>query len=273
MLVSNQEIRISNEKIIGNGNTVIGNGNKVIGNNNKIYGNNNKSIGNNNAIFGDCSKCVGNNNRLDGKSNSSVGNNNSLNVTSSNNDNKIKDMIHKQKKMNVFSSGKNSTQNFYSAGKLLNKFVNGVQTIKDGKNVTNSFTNTSNFTNTGTFIVGDDDDDDEIINSGNFTDTYNFVNENNIKNNKIIEKLDDKIEIPKEEEEEQIKEEDNVNEELICSICSIRKIKTVILDCKHSKLCITCSRAIMLKDGKVNDKIECPICRQNISKGIIKIFN
>lgn len=76
------------------------------------------------------------------------------------------------------------------------------------------------------------------------------------------------VEIPKEEEESIIKDE-NVPDELICVVCAERKINTVILDCRHSKLCIHCSRTIMSSN---KNKKKCPICRKIIEKGIIKIF-
>lgn len=76
------------------------------------------------------------------------------------------------------------------------------------------------------------------------------------------------VEIPKKELESTIKDE-SVAEEVLCIICSERRINTVILDCRHSKMCVTCSRRIML--GEIEQR-KCPVCREEIKKGIIKIF-
>ena len=71
-------------------------------------------------------------------------------------------------------------------------------------------------------------------------------------------------EIPGEEEEESMPE-DTVDA-LLCVVCRERKRTTVIRDCKHSCLCVTCARAVMSREPK------CPMCRKLIVKGIDKIF-
>lgn len=115
----------------------------------------------------------------------------------------------------------------------------------------------------------------DLVYIGNW---YNVNRDDNVYNNTTKIKKEEakikkeEIEIPDEEIEESIKEEDNINEEYICLICSDKKINTVILDCKHSKMCISCSRKIMLEDNKINKDAQCPVCRTHIKKGIIKIF-
>lgn len=62
-------------------------------------------------------------------------------------------------------------------------------------------------------------------------------------------------------------EEEKVNEENdLCSICMERKIVTVIVDCGHRCLCVTCSRTYQNHDNP-----QCPICRKNITH-IIKTY-
>ena len=69
-----------------------------------------------------------------------------------------------------------------------------------------------------------------------------------------------KISLP----EEEINELDTKEGEKECIICNERCVKTVIVDCGHSILCVTCSRTL-------KDKPQCPLCRVEITK-IIKIY-
>lgn len=71
--------------------------------------------------------------------------------------------------------------------------------------------------------------------------------------------------IPDEEKEESVE----LDESLMCVMCMERKITTVILDCRMSILCVTCSRKLMAN----KEMAKCPTCRKDIEKGIIKIFN
>jgi hypothetical protein len=72
------------------------------------------------------------------------------------------------------------------------------------------------------------------------------------------------MEVPKEEDEDV---DENLEENLKCILCCERKINSVIIDCGHSKLCITCSRKILFEFNRA-----CPVCRKEIKKGIIKIY-
>lgn len=73
-------------------------------------------------------------------------------------------------------------------------------------------------------------------------------------------------------EDEIIIPDPDPNEEIIdndvdaCSICMDRKIMTVIVDCGHRCLCVTCSQ---MYKNKLNPT--CPICRKNVTH-IIKTY-
>lgn len=75
----------------------------------------------------------------------------------------------------------------------------------------------------------------------------------------------DKIIIPDAEPNEEIVE-NNVD---ICNICMERKISTVIVDCGHRCLCVTCCQSY--KDKEKNKEVCCPICRKKITR-IIKTY-
>jgi len=76
---------------------------------------------------------------------------------------------------------------------------------------------------------------------------------------KIPKKIE--IQIPEEYEDEP---DDEKNDP--CCICMERGKNTVILDCGHVQLCVTCSREL------VKFKKECPFCRKKIEKGIMRIY-
>ncbi len=262
--------------IYGNNNTVTGDSNKIVGNNNEIKGDCNSIMGNNNKINGDCNSIVGNNNNMKGDCNTIVGNKNNskgdCNTKKDKNnnylyeDNKIIKQPHKNKTVfvsngNKFSSmGNNNQTNFFNNGRIMNQFVNGIQTIKDGIEIKNC-----------------EIPNDLEITTNNQFNIDSFFNNNLIQigsnNDRIIdltdkeEKKDEEIKVPDEEKEEDIKEEDKISEELICKICESKKVNTVVLNCGHSRMCISCSREWVIKQK--NKK--CPFCREDIKK-IIKKF-
>ena len=83
-------------------------------------------------------------------------------------------------------------------------------------------------------------------------------------------KNEPKMEIPEFEKEP---DESNLSSEQLCIICMEHTRKTLILDCRHTGLCIQCSRTLLLEpDGTHKDDPECPRCRAEIKRGIIKIF-
>jgi hypothetical protein len=51
-----------------------------------------------------------------------------------------------------------------------------------------------------------------------------------------------------------------------CIICMERSVKTVMIDCGHSVMCVMCCRKIMI-DGDQ----KCPICKATVSRAI-KLF-
>lgn len=107
-------------------------------------------------------------------------------------------------------------------------------------------------------------DKNKVSGINNVVSGKNNMNYNKKKNNKK-RKLSTTTQIP---DEEDVLDKD-ILEELLCIICMERKINTVILDCGHSKMCVTCSRVIIFGE-ETNRK--CPVCRKELKKGIIKIF-
>jgi hypothetical protein len=98
-----------------------------------------------------------------------------------------------------------------------------------------------------------------------FNSTVN-VNNNNASSSFTAKKKEEvkKINVPPSEKEE-IVEDGNV-----CVMCYEREIKTAILPCGHSVLCISCSRKIAFDKDEYT--ASCPVCRTPIGQ-IIKIFN
>ncbi|MHA1680176.1 MAG: RING finger protein [Promethearchaeota archaeon] len=72
--------------------------------------------------------------------------------------------------------------------------------------------------------------------------------------------------IPKEEPNEEDAPE-GTDDSLKCGICLSRRVATVIEDCRHSCMCVTCARKICEKATP-----KCPTCRKEIKKGIKKMF-
>jgi hypothetical protein len=64
-----------------------------------------------------------------------------------------------------------------------------------------------------------------------------------------------------------MEEKEGVEEKKDCMICVNKKIATIIIPCGCSKLCITCSRDLVLKYGHK----KCPCCNGKINK-IMKVF-
>jgi hypothetical protein len=62
-------------------------------------------------------------------------------------------------------------------------------------------------------------------------------------------------------------EEKIIDSNDLCIVCANRKVATIIVPCGHSKLCVTCSRELVL----THKNTKCPCCRQKITQ-IIKIF-
>lgn len=92
------------------------------------------------------------------------------------------------------------------------------------------------------------------------------INKDGDLNNGKVANMEKEPEIPEEEKEAEFA---GLDKSMMCSICMERKINTVILDCKMSVLCVTCSRQLM----KQKETQKCPICRKSIKKGIIRIYN
>jgi len=59
----------------------------------------------------------------------------------------------------------------------------------------------------------------------------------------------------------------NIPDAELCIICKDRKSCTVIIDCGHANLCITCVRHLVLDE----EITTCPTCRAKMTN-IIKIF-
>lgn len=72
-------------------------------------------------------------------------------------------------------------------------------------------------------------------------------------------------EIPDEEHEEEYIGDDT------CNICYIHRVKTVFVDCFHSKACITCSRKLVLDAKLKGERAVCSECRNPI-KAVKKIY-
>jgi hypothetical protein len=116
----------------------------------------------------------------------------------------------------------------------------------------------------------DTGDDYYILNKRKFKiveDKPNYIRNATIfyKNKKTsnIEIKDQGIKIPIGEDEKVGEDDKNA-----CVVCTENKINTVILDCKHSKLCIKCCTDILFSEKK-----ECPICMKKIEEGVMRIFN
>jgi hypothetical protein len=54
-----------------------------------------------------------------------------------------------------------------------------------------------------------------------------------------------------------------------CVVCFEREVRTMILDCRHSVMCIKCSRKII---NSPNLRKKCPICSTELQQGIVKIY-
>jgi len=76
------------------------------------------------------------------------------------------------------------------------------------------------------------------------------------------------MEIPEAEEEPSADED--TPEAMLCKICIERVHNTLVVDCSHACMCVTCARRVL---GEVKKKRRCPICRQDIVKGIRRIYS
>ena len=69
-----------------------------------------------------------------------------------------------------------------------------------------------------------------------------------------------------------VRANDNVPNEILCSICLENIRDTVILDCKHLSTCTTCFQKIVRTAIDQAQYPECPMCRCQIKEGGLKVF-
>lgn len=116
------------------------------------------------------------------------------------------------------------------------------------------------------------DDDDEDDDDDDDDDTLQITHEEFLEcvelgvTTRLSMMSNDQFSIPKEEENEQDAPDTTSNSEL-CIICLTRLKTTCILDCSHMCMCVTCSRHLVMKSVR-----QCPMCRKNIIKGIIRVY-
>jgi hypothetical protein len=241
--VNNTTIIGDCNSIRGNGNTINGNCNSVYGNGNTVQGDSTSLSGNGNTVFGDNTSLMGDGNTLYGSNNSAKGEGNQ--VKTSNN----------PKQINRPTTG---------GGPLIGKFVMNNSNIGglclQANNMTTSFrdgVHTSVVQN-GTLSNG--------IHSIPVNGTYVRYPSGRVTINGI--EVDWQA-IAKEKEKKSLLPEEMKNEPVIvdgekeCVVCFGRSIKTVIVDCGHAVLCVTCARENIR---------ECPICRKEVTQ-IIRTFN
>lgn len=244
--ISDSTIHESNIYVIGNRNTIYGTNVRIIGNYNKLFGGNSRVRGNHNKIYGDDNEIIGNwNEVIDGKDNRLEGNWNKAPTGCT----IVRKKSRKRKKRRILSQiDKPPTKRrrlSVSHGTL-------IQTCGDVCGGIGNFISfpiprisgiTRIFTNSMSSIP--------IVMPGM---TVNMTN---------IPKI---LEVPTAEKETSAP--DDTPNTMLCKICMENYHNTLIIDCSHACLCVTCS--IKLLEQK---KVRCPICRQYIVKGIRRIYS
>jgi hypothetical protein len=71
-------------------------------------------------------------------------------------------------------------------------------------------------------------------------------------------------------EPEKNKEEESIREGQECVVCMARAKNTVIIDCGHSCMCVSCS--IDVAGGKEVGKVKCPICQVEVTR-ILRVYS
>jgi hypothetical protein len=242
-----------NITIVGDYNTITGSNCTVIGNYNKVTGADSTVTGNHNNVSGMDCKVFGDYNNVNGMDSNVHGNHNNVsgmdcNVTGDKN--KVSGMNSNVNGVDNIVTGMNSVCNGASVG-----VKQRISTFKIGNSTFNTYSTVSG-------IVKQRKSGGQIQNflgcivSGNQTDTLVQPKMSTVS---IPDELNDEPSAP-----------DNVNDKQLCSICMFRLKSTVIQDCGHNCMCVTCSRDFMLMDKDKEKK--CPICRREIKIGIIRIY-
>ena len=105
----------------------------------------------------------------------------------------------------------------------------------------------------------------------NLSHVINNNNNNNSTNSNNHGHLGPLPQVPASEENEpKLPEGDKTTHR--CAICMERAVATVILECMHSVMCVTCARTLVLgESNNMNQGPKCPMCRKKIDR-IIKPF-
>jgi hypothetical protein len=222
--------------------------NKIIrGSNNTIYGSNNEINGDHNIIDGSSNRIYGDYNKLIGGSNNQIYGD--CNKNNGNGYNNVFTGDHNKNNGNRYNNV-DITNSFNSMNNYANFSTDKYKVFYSGNN--NIFGSTDINSNADPYKI--------FYGNNNNIDTIS----NNVINESKITKI--KIKVPDEDLNEKEINPDHYKEEEICSICMERKIITVIVDCGHRCLCVTCSRKYQHQQNP-----QCPMCRKNITH-IIKTY-
>lgn len=194
--------------------------------NSQIYVDNETVVGDNNTVYGNKNVIEGNNNKIIGNSCRITGNNNSVYG---------KNCIVKGRNNR---QSDNILQNIHTPQPLSN-YINRVEVIQQIQ-LPQSPIN---------YI------DNRIVIPQHYS-TQSFIDYDNID----VEE-NQTIEIPNAEPEIECDENQTP-----CIICTTNQVRTTVLNCGHTNMCITCARTLI-----ENGEYRCPTCKQDINK-IIRIY-
>jgi len=269
-------IRGNHNIIYGSGNFIVGISNKIHGNSNKIYGNFNKIHGNSNKIHGSHNEIFGDDNEILGDWNESVGNFMTTGIRNrpplvANGDSAAKKDGRKRKREQ--EEGKEPANEHSHRRKR--RRIEVLDTNDRGSLVqicTTDVDNGSigNFMSFGRSFTFDSDGGISV--SG--PTAVGLIMRNDPESRPFVTEVTEPanpnkdMETPKEEEEASAAE--GTPEEMLCKICFDRLHNTLVVDCSHACMCVTCARKVIRP--LVGSK-RCPICRQAIVKGIRRIYS
>jgi hypothetical protein len=237
----NNTIRDNNGSFCVNNTTIIGDSNSIRGNGNTINGNCNSVNGNGNTVFGDNTSLRGNGNTLYGSNNSIKGEDN--HVRPSSNSKQTSSTTGGGSLIGKFVMNNNVGGTFLQANNMTTNIRDGIQTsVVQNGTLSNGI---HSIPVNGTYVR---------YPSGRVT-----INGIEVDWQAIAKEKEKKSLFPEEMKDEPV----IVDGEKECVVCFGRSIKTVIVDCGHAVLCVTCARENIR---------ECPICRKEVTQ-IIRTFN
>lgn len=232
-IIDNSTIYLCNETLLGDNNIIYGDKNSIQGDNNKIYGNNCRINGNNNEICGRLTCMRGTNNRV-------MGFQSAIEI--------MPIPPHASSVVHPLSGYNNHGYNYngynyngynYDNDEMLDaQILSAIYPVSDHH-------------------VIDILDELDSNSQNNQNNQHNQNNQNNQNNPNIH----NGISIPAAEPELECEENQTP-----CIICYANQVRTTVLNCGHTNMCISCARKLVLGGA---DK--CPTCKQTIHK-IIRIY-